>query len=89
MTERIRGRKLQEIRTRYFKANPLCVECYKKDKVRIATQLDHIQALTNGGTDTPDNRQGLCAQCHAAKTARDMGYRQRKQIGNDGWPTGG
>jgi 5-methylcytosine-specific restriction protein A len=86
MTERIRGRKLQEIRALHFKANPLCVECYKLDRVRLATQLDHIKALTNGGTDTADNRQGLCAQCHAAKTARDMGYRKRTTIGDDGWP---
>jgi 5-methylcytosine-specific restriction protein A len=86
---RIRGRKLQEIRMRHFETYPLCVRCEAKGVVRIATQLDHKVALTNGGTDTHDNRQGLCAECHKAKTSEDMGYRSVQNIGMDGYPTGG
>jgi 5-methylcytosine-specific restriction protein A len=51
----------------------------------VATQLDHIVALDNGGTDTPGNRQGLCDACHEIKTAIDMGYRPRQRIGVDGY----
>jgi 5-methylcytosine-specific restriction protein A len=85
-SNRIRGRKLQEIRQRHFEQFPLCVECQKQGRITIATELDHIVALTNGGTDTDDNRQGLCTECHDAKTARDMGHRERLAISVDGWP---
>lgn len=43
--------------------HPLCVECEKEGFVRLATQLDHIVALVNGGRDFDKdhgkNRQGL------------------------------
>jgi 5-methylcytosine-specific restriction enzyme A len=83
---RIRGRRLQEIRDAHFRLYPLCVECEKRGIVRLATQLDHVVALVNGGTDTPDNRQGLCDPCHAIKTAADLGH---KPTGADasGMPT--
>lgn len=69
---RIRGRTLQTIRDRHFNANPLCVMCLAKGIVAAATELDHIIALTNGGSDTAGNRQGLCAACHQAKTLVDL-----------------
>ena len=83
---RIRGRKLQAIRKRHFEQHPLCVMCKKNGLITIATELDHIKALCNGGTDTPDNRQGLCLSCHAIKTSKDLGHRSIKSIGIDGWP---
>ncbi len=49
------------------------MQCQKNGEARLATQLDHIVALTNGGEDIPSNRQGLCEPCHAAKTALDLG----------------
>jgi 5-methylcytosine-specific restriction endonuclease McrA len=55
-------------------------------KVTLATELDHIQALENGGKDEPSNRQGLCAECHKVKTAQDMGYVPRIEVGPDGYP---
>jgi 5-methylcytosine-specific restriction endonuclease McrA len=86
--QRVRGRKLQAIRAAHFRAYPLCVRCEAKGQARIATELDHIVALDNGGTDTDDNRQGLCADCHLEKTAEDLGYRHRPRvmIGADGFP---
>ena len=83
--QRIRGRKLQEIRQAHFRLHPLCVRCKGLGRVTVATQLDHIVALDNGGTDTPGNRQGLCDACHEIKTAIDMGYRPRRRIGIDGY----
>lgn len=84
--KRIRGRKLQEIRQAYFRMYPLCERCYAKGITRLATELDHTIALTNGGEDVPSNRQGLCDECHAIKTAADMNH---KPIGCDanGLPT--
>lgn len=89
MTERIRGRKLQRIRARHFQANPLCVMCEAENKVAIATELDHIVALVNGGKDEEGNRQGLCEACHKVKTAKDLGHKRKAQIGLDGWPVEG
>jgi hypothetical protein len=41
-----------------------------------------------GGTDDADNIRCLCAECHAERTAEQLGYRYRKRIriGLDGWP---
>jgi 5-methylcytosine-specific restriction protein A len=84
--ERIRGRRLQRIRQTTLRSNPLCVACEAKGNVSLATEVDHITALVNGGKDTQDNRQGLCKECHAVKTAADMGHKPRVTIGIDGWP---
>lgn len=64
---RIRGRKLQQLREALFRANPLCVECQKQGKVKLATERDHIVALEDGGQDAEDNTQGLCHACNEAK----------------------
>jgi 5-methylcytosine-specific restriction protein A len=84
--ERIRGRALQRIRARHFAAHPLCVMCEAKGIITLATELDHIIALTNGGTNDDDNLQGLCAPCHEIKTIADLGNRPRVTVGADGWP---
>lgn len=81
--DRMRGRALQRVRKMHLAENPLCVMCAKKGIVRLATQLDHITALVNGGqdfnADGGQNRQGLCEPCHAAKTRSDM------RMGSGGW----
>ena len=82
--DRIRGRRLQKIRADHFRLYPLCVMCKAKGRISLATQLDHIVALVNGGTDTSDNRQGLCEPCHKDKTSKDLGYRERAKFDQDG-----
>ena len=42
-----------------------------------ATEVDHIIELAIGGTNTIDNVQPLCKDCHKAKTARFNSTRQR------------
>ena len=81
---RIRGRALQHIRVAHFGRHPMCVLCQAKGKTTLATELDHIIALVNGGADNADNRQGLCTACHADKTARDLGYEPRAQFDRQG-----
>lgn len=34
-------------------------------------QVDHTQALADGGTDTPDNVQPRCLNCHNNKTTTE------------------
>ena len=35
-----------------------------------ATQVDHVVPRSQGGADTLDNLQAVCAACHATKTGR-------------------
>lgn len=85
--DRIRGRALQRIRGRTLSLNPLCVSCQAMGIVSIATQVDHIVALVNGGTDTQDNRQGLCDECHRLKTSDDLGHKRKTGAHPNGMPS--
>ena len=84
MTKRITGRRLQRIRKQVFGEQPICVACKAKGRVTVATQVDHIVALVNGGEDDHDNRQALCASCHQVKTAQDCGYKERAKFDEQG-----
>lgn len=66
--KRITGRRLQRERERLFADDSLCVECRKRGRVTVATIRDHKLALAFGGTDTAENTQGLCTDCHDAKS---------------------
>lgn len=86
--ERLRGRALQKRRRDYFTDNPLCAECQRNGRIKPAQELDHITPLFKGGSDEPDNWQGLCFVCHQRKSIEERGdeYRQKPIIGADGWP---
>jgi 5-methylcytosine-specific restriction protein A len=64
---RIRGRRLQQLRADLFARQPRCALC----GIAPATIRDHRVNLAAGGRDTPDNEQGVCATCHATKTAAE------------------
>lgn len=67
-TKRITGRRLQRMREALFARKPLCAECQRNDRVTLATQRDHIVPLAEGGADDETNEQGLCDDCHDAKS---------------------
>lgn len=67
-TKRITGRRLQAMRAELFARAPLCAECERQGRVTLATQRDHIKSLAEGGADDDSNVQGLCADCHDAKS---------------------
>jgi len=67
-TKRVTGRRLQAMRTDLFRREPLCVQCKAQGLVVLATQRDHIQSLEEGGVDDDTNTQGLCVECHEAKS---------------------
>jgi 5-methylcytosine-specific restriction protein A len=85
--QRIRGNRLQAIRRRWFHHHPLCVHCQAAGRVKVATELDHIVPLHQGGTDRASNRQGLCHACHLSKSLAEAGKRERQAIGLDGYPS--
>ncbi len=76
--KRITGRKLQRLRTELFTAKPLCAECERHGRVRLASERDHITPLYEGGADVADNVQGLCVECHEAKSLQERLRAQRR-----------
>lgn len=87
MTERIRGRKGQELRhRRLLRTNYLCEMCKAKGITRIADEVDHITPLAKGGQDIDENTRNLCQEHHLQVTAEQFGHRKRVTTGLDGWP---
>lgn len=80
------GEKAQKWRAMILSTHPLCVHCKTKGLITKSEEADHIIPLEDGGTYDPSNGQGLCKECHKAKTAKDRGYTLKPQIGLDGWP---
>ena len=59
----------RRFRAGYLARNPACADCG-----RVATQIDHVHALTRGGAKWDEgNMRPLCASCHSKKTVRDDG----------------
>ena len=60
---------------RWFRMQPenvLCVACKARGIIEPATQVDHIKSRKTYPELSwePENCQGLCGRCHAAKTRR-------------------
>jgi 5-methylcytosine-specific restriction protein A len=92
---RLEGRQKTERNRRVKKRQPLCAMCLSghcahrddgEQCVRAGTQVDHIVAIDNGGTEQSSNLQVLCDPCHAIKTTSDLGHKPRQTVGADGWP---
>jgi hypothetical protein len=66
---RIQGRAGVKLRGRRLAQEPLCRHCAERGIVKEAVTPDHITPLSSGGTDTDDNIQCLCHECHLIKTA--------------------
>jgi 5-methylcytosine-specific restriction protein A len=74
---RIRGRRLQKLRSQLFDRQPLCVRCLAENRVTVATIRDHVIPLGEGGADDEANVQPLCQRCSDAKSAQEA---QRAQV---------
>lgn len=77
--KRIAGRRGQERRKRIWLKDPHCANCGKLVAMH-EFELDHRIPLHQGGPDTDDNCQVLCAGiggCHDLKTREEGGYRAR------------
>lgn len=68
---RLRGRAWLATRARVLRLRPLCIECQRVGRVREAVEVDHRLRLADGGTNDDSNLQGLCLDCHKAKTAAE------------------
>ena len=56
--------------------------------VKIATEVHHIKAKADGGTDSMDNLQAINKDCHKREDAANQGrtLKPRLVIGLDGYP---
>jgi 5-methylcytosine-specific restriction protein A len=84
--KRDRSTAFQRRRALLLRANPLCVHCARSGLVTVATELDHIKPLHQGGTDDDGNLQGLCTECHRIKTAAERGATPRTRFDAQGLP---
>lgn len=64
----------------------LCQPCLRKGRPTPATEVHHLKAKVDGGTDDPANLMSTCHACHEEADAANRGHRVRVQIGADGWP---
>lgn len=70
--ERLRGSGWMRIRDRVMRRDcGLCQACRRSGALTLATQVDHITALRDGGSNDDRNLQALCDACHKAKTAAE------------------
>ena len=68
----------QRLRRAILSKNPLCVYCQKAGRNEVATDVDHILAIVNGGRKYHvDNLQPLCKRCNSVKGARERGPRAK------------
>lgn len=71
--ERLRGRAGVAFRKKIREEEPLCRACLEAGVSKLTVEIDHIVALANGGTNDRSNMQGLCKECHEAKSASERG----------------
>lgn len=89
-SNRTRGRKWMEIRSRVMRRDGYMCQCGKcKGKKLLADEVDHIVPLFKGGTDDLDNLMAMNKDCHEDKTNKDKGNRVKIATGLDGWPVTG
>ena len=74
------------LRLTILRRDPMCMICMQRGKVTASEEVDHIVPLHKGGTNDPENLQGVCSDCHKVKTARDLGQHVRPTFNSDGWP---
>jgi 5-methylcytosine-specific restriction protein A len=72
--KRVRGRAAMTATAR-IKLRDLytCRDC---GIVTTTLEVDHVIPLWAGGSDTDENKQSLCIECHKAKTAREATMRR-------------
>lgn len=65
----------REVSKSHRLAHPLCEDCKQRGLTVAAQCVDHVTAISKGGTHDQSNLRSLCASCHARKTAlHDGGF---------------
>lgn len=72
-TTRVTGRKRVDTRKRVAERDGF--KCRVCGRLTLRGEVDHIIPLHLGGQESDNNRQWLCVECHAAKTATENNAR--------------
>ena len=69
------GRAWRRVSKAYLADHPWCVECRRRGRRALATEVDHITPHKGdpGLFWDKENWQPLCHSCHSAKTAKEDG----------------
>ncbi len=60
----------RKLRAWHLREHPLCCECERRGRTVIATIVDHITLIKQGGAPLErTNLQSLCGPCHSRKSA--------------------
>jgi len=89
--ERGYGSKWVKLRAAILKRDHhLCQPCLRNGRPTQATAVDHIKPKAKGGTDEPENLEGVCHSCHKIKSKRESaegrGVKEKAQFDNKGFP---
>jgi 5-methylcytosine-specific restriction protein A len=88
IAQRLRGRAGQRQRQRRLaRSSGLCELCKQRDRVCLATVVDHIKPLALGGSDEDSNTRNLCDDCHREVTAEQFGHQETVAFADDGLPS--
>lgn len=79
-TPRKRGRAGQRDRAIVIAEEPLCRKCLERGDTTATEIIDHIKPLAWGGSDARSNKQGLCRECHDAKSAAEREIDRKTRI---------
>jgi 5-methylcytosine-specific restriction enzyme A len=78
---RKRGRAGQRDRAQVLAEEPLCKPCLEAGRVTASEQVDHISDdVPDDLWDERENKQGICKDCHKAKTAREAAAARRSAV---------
>lgn len=67
-------RRWQKIRLAFLSKHPLCQKCQEAGRLTPATEVHHIIAVANGGSDSESNLMPLCKSCHSKITRKETGF---------------
>jgi len=56
----------------------LCQPCKAEGRTKLATEVDHIVPMFEGGSDAMKNLQGICSECHKVKTQAEIARAGRR-----------
>lgn len=69
---RIRGSSWMTIRSRILaRDGGMCQACKREGRVTLASEVDHVKRLEDGGSNDDANLESICTPCHKAKTAAE------------------